>query len=76
MASQRREHGCFHGCHFVACWLEMEKGRKVKEREKGRWGIYKGMEMNIIMLPFLSKPKETHQRKLRLHETKVASWAK
>ena len=37
----------------------------MQERER-RWGLYKGMEMIIIMLPFLSKPKETHQRNLRL----------
>ena len=28
----------------------------MKERER-KWGLYKGMEMNIIMLPFLSKQK-------------------
>ena len=46
------------------------KGRRkeklMKERER-KWGLYKGMEMNIIMLPLLMK--ET----LRLLPIKIAA---
>ena len=44
------------GCHFVGCMLAGNKGgeEEIKKERERKWGLYKGMEMNIIMLPFPS----------------------